>query len=129
MHICILHHNLCNYLVTDVVTLNVKLTNTTAINYVNSKIQSLKQHLSYRIAGMFGRGGSLANHQQFTKLLKPSKLVVTINNLFKPGAWFPKIDPVWIIGMRVCVCVCVCVCLRPRLLITSDVMWRDMNPI
>ena len=20
-------------------------------------------------------------------------------------AWFPKIDPVWIVGMRVCVCV------------------------
>ena len=25
-------------------------------------------------------------------------------------AWFLKIDPVWIIGMHVCVCVCVCVC-------------------
>ena len=34
-----------------------------------------------------------------------------------------------IVGMRVhvCVCVCVCVCLRPRLLITSGMMWRDMN--
>ena len=32
-----------------------------------------------------------------------------------------------------CVCVCVCVCLRvcppPRLLITSGVMWRDMDSI
>ena len=41
-------------------------------------------------------------------------------------AWFLKIDPVRIISMRVhmcaCVCVCVCVCLRPRLLITSDVI-------
>ena len=33
-----------------------------------------------------------------------------------------------------CVCVCVCVCLRvcvcplPRLLITSGVMWRDIDP-
>ena len=30
-------------------------------------------------------------------------------NVFKSGrAWFLKIDPVWIVGMRVCVCVCVC---------------------
>ena len=26
-------------------------------------------------------------------------------------------------------CVCVCVCPPPRLLITSDVMWRDMDPM
>ena len=25
-------------------------------------------------------------------------------------AWFLKIDPVQILGMRVCVCACVCVC-------------------
>ena len=36
--------------------------------------------------------------------------------------------------LRVCVCVCVCVCMcacvcpPPRLLITSGVMWRDMDP-
>ena len=29
----------------------------------------------------------------------------------------------------VCVCVCVCVCPPLRLLITSGVMWHDMNPI
>ena len=28
-----------------------------------------------------------------------------------------------------CVCVHVCVCLSPRLLITSGVMWQDMDPI
>ena len=27
------------------------------------------------------------------------------------------------------VCVCLCVCLPPRLLITSGVMWRDMDLI
>ena len=47
--------------------------------------------------------------------------------------WFLKIGPVQIIGMRVrvCVCVCVCVCTRARLrlLITSGMMWRDMNLI
>ena len=26
-------------------------------------------------------------------------------------------------------CVCVCVCPPPRLLITSGVMWRDMDPM
>ena len=33
--------------------------------------------------------------------------------------------------VRVCVrvCVCVCVCPRPRLLITSGVIWHDMNLI
>ena len=39
--------------------------------------------------------------------------------------WFRKIDPVWIVGMRVYVCVC----LYPRLLITSGVMWHDMDLI
>ena len=41
--------------------------------------------------------------------------------------WFLKIDPVRIIGM--CVCMCVCVSLPPRLLITSGVIWCDMDPI
>ena len=36
--------------------------------------------------------------------------------------WFLKIDPVWIVGMHTCVC------LRPRLLITSGMMWHDMKP-
>ena len=31
--------------------------------------------------------------------------------------------------MCVCVCVCVCVGLPPRLLITSGVMWHDIDPI
>ena len=50
-------------------------------------------------------------------------------------AWFLKIDPVRTVGMCVCVCVracvraCVCVPPRPRLLMTSDVMWCDMDLI
>ena len=40
-------------------------------------------------------------------------------------AWFLKIKPVRI----VCMCVCVCVCPPPRLLITSDVMWHDIDSI
>ena len=55
--------------------------------------------------------------------------------IFKPGVHRPqasvhmvlKMDSVWIIGMRVCVCVCVCVCLRPRLIITSGVIWTSYN--
>ena len=48
-------------------------------------------------------------------------------SLFKPGArrppaWFLKIDPV-----RTSVCVFVCVCPPPRLLITSGVMWCDID--
>ena len=31
--------------------------------------------------------------------------------------------------VSMCVCVCVCVCLPPRLLITSGVMWYDIEPI
>ena len=31
--------------------------------------------------------------------------------------------------MHICVSVCVCVCLPSRLLITSGVTWRDMDPI
>ena len=37
--------------------------------------------------------------------------------------WFLKIEPVQMVGMRVCVCV------RPRLLITSGMMWHDMDLI
>ena len=37
--------------------------------------------------------------------------------------WFLKIDPVRIVSMHVCVCP------RPRLLITSGMMLRDMKPI
>ena len=42
-------------------------------------------------------------------------------------AWFLKIDPVWIVCMSVCVCVFVCP--RPRLLITSGMMWHDIDLI
>ena len=42
-------------------------------------------------------------------------------------AWFLKIDPVRLVGMRVCVCVCVFVCPRPRLLITSGVIWTSYD--
>ena len=44
-------------------------------------------------------------------------------------AWFLKIDLVRIVCMRVCVCVCMRVCPPLRLLITSGVMWHDMDLI
>ena len=44
-------------------------------------------------------------------------------------AWFLEIDSVRIVSMCVCLHVCVCVCLPPRLLITSGMMWHDIDPI
>ena len=58
--------------------------------------------------------------------------------IFKPGARRLQVGaPVFLklilcglsVCVFVCVCVCVCVCLRPRLLITSGVIWHDMNLI
>ena len=54
--------------------------------------------------------------------------------VFKPSApstgrrapGFLRIVSVW---MSVCVCVCVCVCPPLRLLITSGMIWRDMDPM
>ena len=59
------------------------------------------------------------------------------HKIVKPGvrgrrparAWFLKIDPVRIVCMCMCVFVCVFVCPPPRLLITSGVMWRDIDSI
>ena len=65
-------------------------------------------------------------------------------NLIKPGATgFLELLLSANVCMRVCVCVCVCVCVRvcvcvcvcvlvcppPRLLLTSGVMWCDIDPI
>ena len=36
-------------------------------------------------------------------------LFMTVNFLNQACAWFLKIDPVWIVSMRVCLSVCVCV--------------------
>ena len=44
-------------------------------------------------------------------------------SLWPVRAWFLKIDAVRIIGM------CMCVSPHPRLLITSGMMWRDMDLI
>ena len=56
---------------------------------------------------------------RYVKIIKPGAR--------RPHAWFLKIDPVRIVCMRACVCVFVCP--RPRLLITSGVMWRDIDLI
>ena len=73
-----------------------------------------------------------------------SKLKITnwtrkcVQFLNQACAWFPKIVSVQTsvcVFVSVCVCVCVfvcvfvCVCPPLRLLITSGVMWRDMDPI
>ena len=49
---------------------------------------------------------------------------------YRPArACFLKVDPVQIISMCVCLRVCVCVCPPPKILITSSVMWHDIDPI
>ena len=53
-------------------------------------------------------------------------------NVFKPGARWPAPVRAWfleIVSVQTSVCVFVCVCPPPRLLITSGVMWRDMDPM
>ena len=66
------------------------------------------------------------SHQSI--LFKPKMFINQARTDHRPArAWFLKIDPVRIIGMHVCVCVFVCP--RPRLLITSGVMWHDMDLI
>ena len=54
------------------------------------------------------------------------------DQIFKPGApGFLELLLSANVCMLVCVCVCVfaCVCPPPRLLITSDVMWCDIDLI
>ena len=45
-------------------------------------------------------------------------------SLWPARAWFLKFDAVWIVSMRACVC-----CPRPRLLVTSGMMWHDTDLI
>ena len=57
-------------------------------------------------------------------------MIYHVLNQARAGLWpartgFLKIDPVRIVSMHACVRVCP----RPRLLITSDVMWHDMDLI
>ena len=52
--------------------------------------------------------------------------------IFKPGARRPRAPgflKLILCRLSVCVLACVCVCPRPRLLITSGVMWRDIDLI
>ena len=53
-------------------------------------------------------------------------MIDTFNHFLNEArAWFLKIDPLRIVCMRVCVFVCP----RPRLLLTSGVMWCDIDLI
>ena len=56
---------------------------------------------------------------------------LTERNILKPGMHRPQAGMCLISYDCFCadVCMCMCVCLPPRLLITSGVMWCDMNTI
>ena len=65
-----------------------------------------------------------------TSQLRTTHTYVWSNNKYvmflnQAHTWFLKIDPVQIVGMHVCLCVCP----LPRLLITSGVMWHDIDLI
>ena len=49
--------------------------------------------------------------------------------LWPAHAWFLDIDLVREVCVCVSVCVCVFVCPSPRLVITSGMIWRDLDPI
>ena len=64
-------------------------------------------------------------------MLENSKFSTNVLNQVRTShrperTWFLKIVSVW---TSIYVCVCVCVCVPPRLLITSGVMWHDMDLI
>ena len=64
----------------------------------------------------------------------PTSIIIVLCNLiwkhiFKPGRRAPGFLKLILCGSSVCVFVCVCVCPRPRLLITSGMIWSDMNLI
>ena len=70
-------------------------------------------------------------HFWFYCISNMDTFLVLLNQARRPArAWFLRIASVRE-SMRVCVfaCVCVCVCPPPRLLITSGVMWCDIDPI
>ena len=61
------------------------------------------------------------------------EIAMNLHYFFKSGIcqlrlahiWFLKIVSVWVsVSMHVCLCVYP----HPRLLISSDMMWRDMDP-
>ena len=82
---------------------------------------------------------------QLTIIVAPALLSILLCQLVflnQARAWFLKVVSVWTsvcvcvcmcvcvrVCVRACVCVCVCVCLPPRLLITSGMMWHDMDSI
>ena len=65
---------------------------------------------------------------------KSAKRVVlaAVHLFFKPGTCWQACVPGFLellLSANVCMRACVCVCLPPRLLITSGMMWCDIDPI
>ena len=80
-----------------------------AVNGLISGVRSLTFSVSSWVCGK----------PRAQKQLKSARTPLVLNQARASlCAWFLKIDPVWIVGMRVRVCVCP----RPRLLITSGMI-------
>ena len=68
-----------------------------------------------------------------SSIISCKKLVITLCMIFKPGTRQPQTGFLRIASVHerlyACVFASVCVCPTPRLLITSGVMWCDINPM
>ena len=89
-------------------------------------IQLIADCIAYRLPGLLNKYLGCSGVNGFVSTIFKKQLLNQARaGLWPVRAWFLKIDPVRIVGMHVCVCVCP----RPRLLITSGMMWHDMNLI
>ena len=80
---------------------------------------------------MYGNTHTTISKNTSHKIEQNSSCILVILNQARTShrlvhAWFLRIAFVRELQY---VCVCVCVCPPPRLLITSDVMWRDIDHI
>ena len=87
------------------------------VNYIKDRFDQLGYKIFQNVQNVIVQ---VVNSEEYQSLLNQARAGRRLAR-----AWFLKIDSVRIVCMRACVCECP----RPRLLITSGVMWRDINLI